>query len=78
VGAIHQTALLGADLLLVGVCSRLRAARQQADRQARQTAEFLDRVTDCFLVLDTDWRFTYVNPPAERIYGVSTACRAGR
>jgi PAS domain S-box-containing protein len=74
----RQVAMLGADLLLVGLCGGLREARALAARQARQTAEVLDRITDCFVAVDNQWRFTYVNPQIERIYKISGERMLGR
>lgn len=52
------------------------AARADERRQAeealavadRRTAGILESVTDAFYALDADWRFTYVNRQAERLF----------
>lgn len=38
-----------------------------ASRQARQLTNTLERLTDGFFTLDRDWRFTYLNPEAQRL-----------
>jgi PAS domain S-box-containing protein len=35
----------------------------------QQTRQVLERMTDGFYALDRDWRFTYINPMAEKILG---------
>jgi PAS domain S-box-containing protein len=35
----------------------------------QHTRQVLERITDGFCVLDRDWRFTYINEAAERIWG---------
>jgi len=36
-------------------------------REAEATARILESITDAFFTLDRRWRFTYVNPQAERV-----------
>jgi PAS domain S-box-containing protein len=50
----------------------LRGAEQRlADSEAsrQQIASILERVSDAFVALDTDWRYTYVNEKAAQIFG---------
>ncbi|HEY8671443.1 MAG TPA: PAS domain-containing protein [Terriglobales bacterium] len=46
-------------------------ARERAERALRESNEritnILESITDAFVVLDKDWRFTYVNPQAEQV-----------
>jgi PAS domain S-box-containing protein len=51
---------------------RLAALRelQLADEHARA---ILESITDAFFAVDSEWRFTYVNPLAERVLGRSVA-----
>ena len=46
-------------------------ARERAERELRESneriANILGSITDAFIVLDKEWRFTYVNPQAEEI-----------
>lgn len=42
-------------------------AEDRAEKAAQQTHEILDRITDGFYAVDNDWRFTYINPAAERL-----------
>jgi PAS domain S-box-containing protein len=47
-------------------------ARERAERELRESKErianILESITDAFIVLDKEWRFTYVNPQAEQIF----------
>ena len=47
--------------------SELRAEVRQAQEQA---AAIIESITDAFLALDSEWRFTHVNSEAERIHGI--------
>jgi PAS domain S-box-containing protein len=46
-------------------------ARERAERELRESNErisnILASITDAFIVLDKEWRFTYINPQAEEI-----------
>lgn len=53
-----------------GACQDITASREAAERtrrQARQLTNTLERLTDGFFTLDRDWRFTYLNPEAQRL-----------
>jgi PAS domain S-box-containing protein len=47
-------------------------ARERAERELREsnerTTNILESISDGFVALDQEWRFTYVNPRAEQIY----------
>jgi diguanylate cyclase (GGDEF)-like protein/PAS domain S-box-containing protein len=43
-------------------------ARQQAARSAQQLSAALEAITDAFYTLDHEWRFTFVNREAERLF----------
>jgi diguanylate cyclase (GGDEF)-like protein/PAS domain S-box-containing protein len=45
-----------------------RKAEQQAARLAERLTATLESITDAFYTLDRDWRFTYLNPEAERLF----------
>jgi PAS domain S-box-containing protein len=45
--------------------------------QERNSA-VLDRITDAFIALDRDWRFTYLNRPAEALFGRTREYLLGR
>ena len=51
-------------LARVGAHLKLARARQEAEESART---ILESITDAFVSLDRDWRFTYVNGEAERL-----------
>jgi diguanylate cyclase (GGDEF)-like protein/PAS domain S-box-containing protein len=61
-GAI--TALQGAFQDISGK----RSAEEQAARMAERLSATLESITDAFYTLDRDWRFTYLNPEAERLF----------
>lgn len=53
-----------------GACQDItdkRRAAERTRRQARQLTNALERLTDGFFMLDRDWRFTYLNPEAQRM-----------
>jgi PAS domain S-box-containing protein len=56
----------------------LREKTKQLDDANRQKEDILESISDCFYVLDKDLRFTYVNKPAEEIWGLSRADLIGR
>jgi PAS domain S-box-containing protein len=47
--------------------SALREAQANAERVGARLVRTLESVTDAFYTLDRSWRFTYVNPEAERL-----------
>ena len=49
--------------------------RQRADEHART---ILESITDAFFAVDREWRFTYVNPQAERVLGRRSADLMGK
>jgi PAS domain S-box-containing protein len=55
-------------------------ARERAERKLREsnerTSNILESISDAFFVLDTEWRFTYVNSQAEQILGPLNKTRA--
>jgi PAS domain S-box-containing protein len=68
-------ARVGAHLALARV--RREAARRESDLRAEareaqeRAAAILESITDAFVALDSEWRFTHVNAQAERINGMS-------
>jgi PAS domain S-box-containing protein len=55
-------------------------ARERAERALRESNEritnILESISDAFMVLDKEWRFTHVNPQAEEIYAPLNKSRA--
>jgi PAS domain S-box-containing protein len=55
-------------------------ARERSERELRQSNEristILESISDAFIVLDKDWRFTHVNPQAEQVYAPLNKNRA--
>ncbi len=54
------------------------AAREQAESARAKIAAMLERVTDGFLALDRDWRFTYANRRAEELLGQPAGSLVGQ
>jgi PAS domain S-box-containing protein len=55
--------------------NELRAEARQAQEQA---ATILESITDAFVALDREWRFTHVNAEAERINGMRREDQIGK
>lgn len=49
--------------------AQIEAQRLEVAEQARRTRQILERITDGFFALDRTWRFTFVNPIAEQMFG---------
>lgn len=47
--------------------ARAQAAQVQAEESERRTTAILDTITDQFVTLDREWRFTYLNASASRL-----------
>jgi PAS domain S-box-containing protein len=75
-------ARVGAHLEMVRV--RREAARREdelraeARRAQEQAAAILESITDGFVALDREWRFTHVNAEAERINGIRREDQIGK
>jgi PAS domain S-box-containing protein len=52
--------------------------RTEARRAQEQAAAILESITDGFVALDSQWRFTYVNAEAERINGIRREDQIGK
>jgi PAS domain S-box-containing protein len=50
---------------------RERALRAEAEAAQERSAAILESISDAFLALDREWRFTYVNEAAERTMGMT-------
>ena len=48
-----------------------REAHREAEAAHKQVDGILESITDGFVALDRDWRFTFVNAEAERLYHMS-------
>ena len=55
-----------------------RVLRDEAEAARERASTILASITDGFLALDSDWRFTYLNSAAERITGVTRAEVTGK
>lgn len=57
---------------LVRAKQRRLEAEEAAHNEARQKiTSILESITDCFYSLDRDWRYSHINPQAEKFFGVS-------
>lgn len=74
------------SLLIIGSLStllgqlRLIAARRarEAEDAREQISRILSSITEAFCALDRDWRFTYVNPEAQRLLRTAFGKEPGR
>jgi PAS domain S-box-containing protein len=55
-----------------------RQAEQKAKRLAEKLADTLETIPQGFITLDREWRYTYLNKEAERLYQVSRESLIGR
>ncbi len=55
-----------------------RALRDEAEAAHQRTSTILESITDGFMALDRDWKFTYVNAEAESITGLTRGELIGR
>ncbi|MFN2427389.1 MAG: PAS domain S-box protein [Candidatus Binatia bacterium] len=60
-GRVREVVIIHED-----ITARIKAEEERA-RSARQTLDILESITDAFFVVDSDWKFSYVNPQAERL-----------
>ncbi|HEY9874060.1 MAG TPA: PAS domain S-box protein [Candidatus Obscuribacterales bacterium] len=49
--------------------AREQAARREAEAAQARITNILESITDAFVSVDAQWRYTYVNPQAEKILG---------
>jgi PAS domain S-box-containing protein len=75
-------ARVGAHLEMARVrreaASRESELRAEARRAQEQAATILESITDGFVALDSEWRFTHVNAEAERINGIRREDQIGK
>lgn len=55
-----------------------RRAEERAEASKRQLLDTLERITDGLVILDQNWRITYMNPEAERLLQVSAQVLLGQ
>ena len=58
--------------------TELVAMRSQADALALRLAQTLENLSEAFLTLDKDWRFSFVNQKAEQVLGLGRESLLGR
>jgi PAS domain S-box-containing protein len=59
--------IVGAVLVFRDI-SEKRNAEREVRKAGEQARTILESITDAFYALDRDWRFTYVNPQAEKVF----------
>src|SRR5689334_16133271 len=52
------------SLLVTIVAAYLRTSQRRIGLLQQQTVDILESISDAFLVLDNEWRFSYINPKA--------------
>jgi PAS domain S-box-containing protein len=67
----------GSFIMIVDITDR-KAAEAQAARAKREVDAILTSISDGFVAVDNEWRFTYVNAAAERIVGRTSAELLGK
>jgi PAS domain S-box-containing protein len=60
-------------LSLIQDITERKAADAELAATHQRTRDVLERITDAFYALDREWRFTYINPTAERLVGRTRA-----
>ncbi len=60
--------VVGCVLVFRDITDRKQAERKLLESE-RQSRNILESITDAFVALNRDWRFTYLNPEAERLLG---------
>ena len=65
--ALERGRRAGAVVMHVNVSERARA-EQATQKLALRLSNTLESITDAFFTVDHDWRFTYVNREAERLW----------
>ncbi|HSL72020.1 MAG TPA: PAS domain S-box protein, partial [Longimicrobiales bacterium] len=83
--AEHWRGMLAAMFAAIVLMTVLAASKQRlsealdAERKARASiSTILESITDGFVAIDRDWRFTYVNSAAEKMLGRSRAEMVGQ
>jgi PAS domain S-box-containing protein len=61
------TELKRAEQERIQLLQREQAARQSAENAHKRSTNILESITDAFFAVDHEWRFTYLNPQAERL-----------
>jgi len=69
-GEIAQAiVLLAGGGLITGISAALRESSAREEKARREAAQVLESVSDGFVALDPDFRFTFLNAAAERMVG---------
>jgi PAS domain S-box-containing protein len=64
------SAHLSINRLRLEAADRERALRAEAEAAREHATTILESISDAFMALDRDWRFTYINEEAERTIGM--------
>jgi PAS domain S-box-containing protein len=58
--------------------AREQAARQAVDQAANRVIDILEKISDCFVALDHDWRITAVNQVTAKLNNLTPAAMIGK
>jgi PAS domain S-box-containing protein len=72
------SAHISMNRLRIEAADRERVLRAEAEAAREHVTTILDSISDAFLALDDEWRFTYVNAETERTTGMTRAELTGR
>lgn len=68
------TRILGATVDI----TELKRTEEQLQEANRQVTTILESITDAFVHVDTEWRYTYVNQGVEELFGISREALIGQ
>lgn len=74
----HIIVLIGVVLVLLRVKTRSKESIAAEKRAREQVSQILESITDGFVAIDRDWRFTYVNNEGEKLLGKMREEMVGR
>lgn len=65
------------ELERIDLLAREQQARKEAEIARARMTSILESITDAFVTMDTQWRYTYVNSQAEKLLGKSSSDLTG-
>ncbi|MDB5105178.1 MAG: domain S-box protein [Fibrobacteres bacterium] len=66
------------DLHLIGVITHVAALALRCRRAEEERRQVFERISDAFVALDGDWKYTYVNPKAGAFFGREPSSLIGK
>ncbi|MEP6572400.1 MAG: ATP-binding protein [Gemmatimonadota bacterium] len=76
--AFRLSGSLAVAIVISLLAEALHRSRATAEMRARQLAEVVNRVSDAFVAIDRDWKYTYVSEKAADLLGVPVSELLGR